>query len=56
MEGSFPNETSVLLELHAKERIWKGREIIVIYAGVDESCWQANLSGSVLEAEGKDQC
>lgn len=39
VKGSFPLEAAIRLEFHAKERVRKTREIVVVNARVDKACW-----------------
>lgn len=48
VEGRSPCKTPIRLQFHAKERIRKTGEVIIVDAGVNEGGWEANLSPSVL--------
>ena len=44
VEGSLPKEAAIVVKLHAKQRVRERREVIIVDAGIHESCWKANLS------------
>lgn len=53
VERCLPMEAAILVKLHAEQGIRQGGEIIVVDAGIDESCGKADLWLMLLWSVGR---
>lgn len=44
VERRFPFEATILLQLHAEQRVWETGKVVVVDACINERSWKINLS------------